>query len=142
MTARATTRRTWEGGRKRIPDAPAEPKRSARKDTKRWCRGKVGVEHVYVWTDDARFDYFDERDNRGGLPRVLSCTACGRQKDWCWGATDCRCGAHKTTHEHATLSDPPIANCERGASGGRLPASAGGRAGRGDRGVALRVRAS
>lgn len=91
MTARVTTRRAWSGGRKRIPDPPEEPRRSSRKDTKRWCRGKVGVEHAYEWADDKRFDYDGTRE---GLPRTLACTACGRQKDLCWSATNCRCGAH------------------------------------------------
>lgn len=30
-------------------DGPEAPAHRSRKDTKRWCRGVVGREHVYVW---------------------------------------------------------------------------------------------
>lgn len=45
---------------------------SKRKDTKKWCKGKVGREHNYEWGDD----------NYGSLHyRTLRCLNCGKIKD-------------------------------------------------------------
>lgn len=64
---------------------PNEPRTAAgRKDTKRWCRGKVGVKHSPEWRPDhiAQFT-------------VYACTTCGRHLDWCGGFHPvCKCGRH------------------------------------------------
>jgi DNA-binding XRE family transcriptional regulator len=55
-----------------------DPRHKSSKDTKRWCRGRIGVEHRKVWADAA--DRFRTRFN---LPyyEVLSCVECGREFD-------------------------------------------------------------
>ena len=48
----------------------AKPAAATRKDKKRWCRGKVGVEHALTVTLDAKWH---------GYPRLLrSCATCGK----------------------------------------------------------------
>jgi hypothetical protein len=57
----------------------------ARKNTRRWCRGKVGVEHVLEWRL-----WFGEVYHQ-------VCATCGRQFFRCCRGEDgqCRCGHHK-----------------------------------------------
>lgn len=63
--------------------APPHRARGNRKDTRRWCRGKVGVEHAYRWTV-----------TRLGL-NVERCITCGRMGRYCfgWRIGKCICGA-------------------------------------------------
>ena len=72
----------------------------ARKDTKRWCLGKVAREHVLEWRS-----HDDVHNHTGfGIPRgrdrwrILLCINCGKHLDYCypWGERrDCtRCGQH------------------------------------------------
>jgi hypothetical protein len=58
-----------------------------RKDTKRWCRGKVGVPHRAQWQPmGGSWNHY-----------LLLCEACGRHLDWCFHApwrfrkAPCRC---------------------------------------------------
>lgn len=51
---------------------------SKRKNTSRWCKGKVGREHVYAWhpmTEAKRMTYMDGWD-------VEVCDNCGRNRNW------------------------------------------------------------
>lgn len=41
--------RGWTGERAPIPPPPCEPKGGSKKNTKRWCGGKVGREHQPKW---------------------------------------------------------------------------------------------
>lgn len=55
---------------------PEEPVRTAdhrKKDTKRWCRGRVGIEHDYQWKHSNRFT------GKFELIEVKTCTQCQRQ---------------------------------------------------------------
>lgn len=73
--------------RKRVYPEPSLPRPTpGRKDTKRWCRGKAGVEHVKAWVPDQRL---------GLRWWNFQCTSCGRLFGWCaaFGGT-CRCGHH------------------------------------------------
>ena len=67
---------------------PSEPKRApAKKNTKRWCRGKVGVEHKPAWHPEpyAFLEFM-----------VFACTVCGRHLAWCAGHHPaCKCGRHR-----------------------------------------------
>ena len=49
------------------------PQRSARRNTRRWCAGKVGRPHEFVWQETLGQDL--------GLPplRVWACARCGRK---------------------------------------------------------------
>jgi hypothetical protein len=71
---------------------PAEPRKSpGRKDTKRWCRGKVGAEHSREWICDARFPLTGEWSWW-----ILACARCGRHLDFCSRSQRaCRCGHHR-----------------------------------------------
>lgn len=97
---RAQTLRGWSGERNRVEDPPAEPKRPAgKKDTKRWCRGKVGREHIFEWVRDERRDF---KRMFHGTPTPdheawwqLRCSACLKQKEYCTGMFNkCACGRH------------------------------------------------
>lgn len=63
----------------------AKPRR--RKDTKRWCRGKVGIPH------SSRWQVMGQHSNH----HLLICQACGKHLDWCFHApwwlskVRCRC---------------------------------------------------
>lgn len=78
-------------------DAPDMPRYRARKDRKRWCRGKVGVEHVpkvvmsktwvYVLTRDGKergcrwlsMNYWHpEKHQRYACYHERRCTQCGK----------------------------------------------------------------
>jgi hypothetical protein len=57
-------------------DGPEElPHRPRRKDTKKWCKGKIGRKHECVWRNlylpGGRFWY-----------AIYECTNCGKQRDW------------------------------------------------------------
>jgi len=46
----------------------------SKKNTKKWCRGKIGKEHTGEWRDK-------------GYCHILTCTKCGKHLDykWRWG---------------------------------------------------------
>lgn len=90
-----------------IPDpSKVSPRGARKKDTKRWCGGKVGREHEKVWMVPP---------NRIHLPWLkndswyeLICKVCGKSFDYCWLTTTlqreltrngiprrCKCGHHK-----------------------------------------------
>ena len=80
---------------RKVPPASDEHRPvSGKKDTKRWCRGKAGVEHVKEWVLDRRWG---NRPGRTGWYN-FQCTSCGRQFEWCTdylGTRDrCKCGHH------------------------------------------------
>jgi len=62
---------------------------AGKKDTKRWCRGKVGVEHVtkcvrYV---DIKRDYISRvqlKDSEFRRWQILICTVCGKELAHWW----------------------------------------------------------
>ena len=75
------------------------PGHRAKKDTKRWCRGKVGREHEGEWKG------YDEVNNttpsnasRHRNLRYLVCKRCQRHIDYCcsWFGTRCK----NAKHEH------------------------------------------
>lgn len=55
------------------------PRHRGKKNTKRWCRGKVGKEHHPSWAVDEKFPTTASRSARS-LPPVLSfrCDNCGK----------------------------------------------------------------
>lgn len=54
-------------------EVPEEPKKKpARKNTRRWCKGKRGVEH--------QFELFDEYRVAGWGIKIESCTKCGKKR--------------------------------------------------------------
>lgn len=58
-----------------------DPKHRSSKDTKRWCKGRIGVEHATVWKD--HWYNFEARSSKRGLAsrEELACVECGRQFD-------------------------------------------------------------
>lgn len=79
--------RTYRHGRQALvyPEPAAPRPTASRKDTKRWCRGKVGVHHRLAWVQDRRYEF---------TPR---CTACGKIFGYCrpWATEPCKCGHHR-----------------------------------------------
>ena len=67
--------------------------RRRRKNTRRWCRGKVGVPHQTSWRPVP--SHSDSRE--------LVCSVCGKKLDWCcharwWPLKErCRCGRSRPT---------------------------------------------
>jgi hypothetical protein len=93
---RATTLRGWDGERNPVPDVPAEPKRQSKKNTKRWCRGKVGREHRMEWIHDKKHDWGQARPPESGW-WTYRCAECLKHFDYCWPiAQKCKCGQHPT----------------------------------------------
>jgi hypothetical protein len=66
---------------------PEQPRKvGGKKNTRRWCRGRVGLAHTPAWMTDP-----------GGLPgwMVYACTKCGRHLDGCGRFSQpCKCGTH------------------------------------------------
>lgn len=83
---RALTKRSSLSTRTAVPDPPESPRRSSKKDTRRWCRGKAGRAHVRRWTI-----------KRGIISYNLeACADCGREFRYCFGLLQrggCICGS-------------------------------------------------
>jgi hypothetical protein len=73
-----------------VPDPPETSKQSRIKNTRRWCRGKVGVEHVLEW-----LPYDTVKNHVPGHPglfarrrlwRIQICTVCRKElaHDYPW----------------------------------------------------------
>lgn len=76
--------------RQHYPEPGRERKTNSR-DTRRWCKGKVGQEHNYTWTVDTRYNFGGRRDWY-----KLACSDCGKWKNFCSGVwLGCICGNHK-----------------------------------------------
>lgn len=75
----------------------ATSRKSKSKDTKKWCRGKVGIEHKMAWVDPYPNQYTRIR----GVWYDYLCAECGKKFDYCskfWTGRrggSCRCGNHK-----------------------------------------------
>lgn len=82
--------REWNEPRRdeALASAPEVPRHRSRKDRKRWCRGKVGVEHVpetvlrarrYVWSDGGPACFRPEwNPERWHCWHRIRCASCGR----------------------------------------------------------------
>lgn len=97
---RAQALRGWDGRVNVVKDPPAAPRHRSRKDTKRWCRGKVGVEHRYEWVRDERRDYAHalrgERTPDEKMWWHRRCSECLREAEYCAGFFgECICGRHR-----------------------------------------------
>ena len=59
----------------REDDKPA--KRRTKKNTRKWCKGKPGVEHQWAWSVDPRFTRYpwSVHDSRH---YINTCTVCGK----------------------------------------------------------------
>lgn len=94
------TLRGWDGERNVVVDAPEVPRRpSAKKDTKRWCLGKVGRQHVLAWERNARFNHIPGRPDHEAWWSE-TCVNCRKEFRYCYRAfgrtKPCACGRHKT----------------------------------------------
>lgn len=55
----------------KIEDAPV--RRKTRRNKKRWCRGKIGVDHDPVWVAaPGKFHFFHDT-------RIYKCSKCGKE---------------------------------------------------------------
>jgi hypothetical protein len=96
---RAQTLRGWDGDRIVVPPAPEVPRRPAgRKDTKRWCGGKVGREHTYEWVRSERYGAL-QREPDSDAWWDERCSTCQKKRGYCWRGfgrhgRKCICGHH------------------------------------------------
>jgi hypothetical protein len=85
---------SWRAGGVIIRDARAtkepetEIRHSAKKNTKKWCGGKVGREHKPRWVSDHNKLY--------SSASIFECEKCKKHLDYCWpwGKSECKCGLH------------------------------------------------
>lgn len=57
-------------------DGPEINTKKKKKDTKKWCKGKVGREHEYTTVDSKRFR------NTVSMFQVDKCSKCGKETNW------------------------------------------------------------
>lgn len=79
--------------RRSLPE-PIATKPSSKKDKKRWCKGKPGVEHEYDWAVPVN------ACNHSRDREYLVCQKCGKMK---WDSRCAKC--HQKTY-HWTRSNP------------------------------------
>lgn len=83
--------------RKMPPSSDEHRPVSGKKDTKRWCRGKVGIEHKKKWALNRRMDH-SLTTKRPNTCWTFSCTECGKEFDYCTEylgrGGKCKCGHH------------------------------------------------
>lgn len=66
------------------------PKYRSKKNTKKWCKGKVGVEHKTKWVKGSELKNTNNRlkdilIRKPSVNRfVLICEVCGKELDWDW----------------------------------------------------------
>jgi hypothetical protein len=79
---------------------------SGKKDTKRWCRGKVGREHEKKWVKNSRFDHYATTRVKSVGWWTLTCSVCRKEFDYCtdWIGTKnrCKCGQHGANKNRRT----------------------------------------
>lgn len=73
----------------KISDEPTQSLKpsSKKKDTKKWCKGKIGVEHqlkCVKYTDAKNLDHIRPRQISW---RILVCTVCGKELEIYYGRT-------------------------------------------------------
>lgn len=75
----------------------------AKKDCKRWCRGKVGREHEGEWKslNEVRGFWSGRNSKLANTSQVFVCKRCGRHLDYCWSWFGGRC-KNKTHPHHVT----------------------------------------
>lgn len=56
---------------RKVKELPEEPRLHKKKNTHRWCKGKVGVEHVYVLVESYKSRWFSFK--------VYKCENCGKK---------------------------------------------------------------
>lgn len=105
MSRKALTLKNGGDARTPLGDPPTTPKHVSKKNTKKWCRGKVGQEHQTVWKASAEVrgmlntPQLVEREREWqeyrkaliaqgrkayGNSETLVCLVCGRHLDWRW----------------------------------------------------------
>lgn len=72
------------------------PPHKASKNTRDWCKGRIGIPHMYMYEPDHRFMYRHQaRPNWRWFFESLVCFGCGRI-DTMWARITCRdCGARR-----------------------------------------------
>jgi hypothetical protein len=81
-----------------ISDPPDPPRRSSKKNTRRWCRGKVGREHVRRWTIKPGIITYN----------IEACSECDREFRYCFGPLQrggCICGSCEKERQQTVAPD-------------------------------------
>ena len=70
----------WRRDARNVKAPEGRPAGGSGRDTKRWCRGKIGVEHEPKCVDfQASKRWVGERCDALARWKLLVCTACGRE---------------------------------------------------------------
>jgi hypothetical protein len=71
---------------------PDEPKHRSKKNTKKWCKGKIGLEHDPEIKPSSMYNYWKTSDPE--RPACRKPTWVGWHREWmCWHVRACRrCG--------------------------------------------------
>lgn len=64
----------------REDDRPA--RRKTKKNTKKWCKGITGREHVYTWKIDPVFMGYPWNKEGDSRRYLSSCDLCGKHDNW------------------------------------------------------------
>ena len=79
--------------KQKYEEPPEEPKKASnKKNTRKWCKGKVNVKHIPEWIENPK--------SVGNSFSVYQCQVCGKVLDYCfmwsWAPLkECKCGLHK-----------------------------------------------
>jgi hypothetical protein len=85
-----------DANRECIEQGYCRPRHKAHKNTRDWCKGRVGVPHAYLYEPYDRFKHYGRRGR--WLYESLVCFGCGRVKRKMFARVTCvHCGAHKRT---------------------------------------------
>lgn len=78
---------------------PEQPKhKPKRKDTKKWCRGRVGKEHKLEWKtyEEVKHSSWCAKGDSNWF--ILMCTVCNKQIEHCWSFIKGKC--KNPNHNH------------------------------------------
>jgi hypothetical protein len=102
----------WNYRPPQAPASPEVPKHQSKKNTRKWCKGKVGVLHQPKWRAWTKLPYRGKVDDSTSLEFV--CERCGKSLDFwvAWQGLD-------SAYERPTIgSSEPLKKKTKPESGG------------------------
>lgn len=88
-------------------EKPAQPHGRAAKCRARWCKGRIGVPHAFLWENDPSWTWHTEK----GLTRqVKICFGCGR-KSHQWRYICRRCGGRRQLYSWLSDKNEAVYTC-------------------------------
>lgn len=62
----------------KVNEQPVKPK--SKKDTNKWCRGKVGTEHIWHRFEEPKWDWVEDTYTSTSKSVAIKCIECGKEK--------------------------------------------------------------